>query len=243
MRIRGFRSFRSLRLKKVKHFPGIALSILLLSLLVYLLGWSTLLSVKSIVIDGTTRTSEINNQLKSRLTQFHIGEPLARVDVHALNRQIADLDWIESDAISRDWFHGTIHIYVVERTPIAQFTDGFGKVQLIDRTGTVFSANGSNQYPVITFSGNNNSLVNDAAIFIQNLPSDLLNNMESLAIRSQEFIQSKHMALTSGELIVRWGNNQDLAVKVKVLRSLLALPENRDAKLIDLSSPLSPIAK
>jgi hypothetical protein len=46
-----------------------------------------------------------------------------------------------------------------------------------------------------------------------------------------------------GTLIIRWGNSVQLGTKVKVLRALLALPENAKVKMIDLSSPLSPIAK
>ncbi len=229
--------------KKLKHFPGIALSILLLVLLGYLLGWSTLLSVKSISIDGTPRTSEITAQLLSDSKHFHVGEPLARVDVHALSRSLSDLDWVESTSISRDWLHGAVSIRVIERAPIAQFIDGSGKSKLIDKSGVVFFAKSQVQYPVITFSSYSNDVVNAAAQFIQSLPGDLLSNIESIAIASPQFIQSKHRGLGSGNLIVRWGNNQDLPVKVKVLRALLALPENAKVKLLDLSSPLSPIAK
>ena len=114
---------------------------------------------------------------------------------------------------------------------------------MIDKSGVVFFAKSHVQYPVITFSSYSNDVVNAVAQFVQSLPGDLLSNIESIAIASPQFIQSKHRGLGSGNLIVRWGNNQDLPVKVKVLRTLLALPENAKVKLLDLSSPLSPIAK
>ena len=76
-----------------------------------------------------------------------------------------------------------------------------------------------------------------------NSSTDLLANMTSLAIRSTDFIQSSHSGLASGKVIVRWGSNEEMVTKVKVLRALLALPENAHAKLFDLSSPLSPIVK
>jgi hypothetical protein len=70
-----------------------------------------------------------------------------------------------------------------------------------------------------------------------------LNNLQAISIRSEDFIQSSHSGLGNGVLIIRWGTNSDISTKVKVLRALLALPENAKARLIDLSSPLSPIAK
>lgn len=229
--------------RKIKHFPGIVLSLLLLILLAYLLGWSSLLSVRMIEIEGTSRIREIQNHVTADNSHLAIGSPLARVDVHAVQRQIESLDWVDSEKIGRDWMHGRINIQIVERIPIAQFVDSSGELQVIDKTGIVFRGNGKTQYPVITFSSYNPDVLQSAAHFIQNLPSDLLNNMDALALRSPEFIQSKHKNLGNGELILRWGNTDEMSVKTKVLRALLALPENAKAKLIDLSSPLSPIVK
>ena len=239
------------RIGRIKHAPGIALSILLLSLLTYLLGWSTLLAAKSVVIDGTLRKAEISSQILTPHTAFRIGIPLARVDVHSLSRRISQLDWVASEEVKREWLHGRIHIAIQERTPIAEFTNVDGARSFFDKTGSVFSAQGSNSYPLITFASVSPDLIKTAAGFIQNLssdsssnsPTDLLANMTSLAIRSTDFIQSSHSGLASGKVIVRWGSNEEMVTKVKVLRALLALPENAHAKLFDLSSPLSPIVK
>ena len=243
------------RIGRIKHAPGIALSILLLSLLTYLLGWSTLLAAKSVVIDGTLRKAEISSQILNPHTAFRIGIPLARVDVHSLSRRISQLDWVASEEVKREWLHGRIHIAIQERTPIAEFTNVDGARSFFDKTGSVFSAQGSNSYPLITFANVSPDLIKTAAGFIQNLSSDsssnsssnsstdLLANMTSLAIRSTDFIESSHSGLASGKVIVRWGSNEEMVTKVKVLRALLALPENAHAKLFDLSSPLSPIVK
>lgn len=234
---------RRLRIKKAKRSPGIVLSILLLALLTYLLGWSTLLAARTIVIDGTLRTSEIQNQIINSSTNLHIGEPLARVDVHAISRRISLLDWVESQSVKREWLHGRLHIIIQERTPIAQFRQSNGSIQLIDKNGKVFAAKSSAQYPVISFATAGDQLVPAAASFVQALPADLLGNLQSIAIRSSDFIQSSHSGMGKGTLIIRWGDSSEMGTKVKVLRALLALPENAQAKLIDLSSPLSPIAK
>lgn len=232
-----------LKVRKIKHFPGIFLAVVLLGLLTYLLGWSTLLAARTVVVDGTQRSAEINGQILNSVSNFHIGEPLARVDVHSLTRKISLLDWVDKASVKRDWLHGRIHIVIQERNPIAQFVDSSGSLKLIDKSGVVFASKGGGKYPLISFASANPELISSVAIFVQALHPDLIENLESLAIRSTEYIQSRHTGLGSGHLIIRWGDNSEMSTKDKVLRALLALPENQKAKLIDLSSPLSPIVK
>ena len=253
------RKIKKLRIKKIKHFPGIVLGIALLALLTYVLGWSTLLAAQSVAIDGTDRTDEVKAQILGTSSTFKIGEPLARVDVHSLTRRIARLDWVEKQSVKRDWLHGRLHIVIQERTPIAQFVDENGQIKLIDKTGGIFNSRGSANYPVISFRQIDKELVAAAALYVEQLPSDLMHNAKSFTVNSLNSIQSTHIGLINGltngltnglatgmtknEIIVRWGSNSEMETKVKVLRALLALPENKGARIIDLSSPLAPIVK
>lgn len=218
----------------------------MLALLTYVLGWSTIFAARTLVIDGTQRTTEVSSEIlgsSSDSSSFHLGEPLARVDVHSLNRKISMLDWVEKQSVKRDWLHGQIHIVIEERTPIAQFIDSAGVTQLIDKTGSIFLAHGTGRYPIITFKNNEKALIDSAATYIQELPADLLGNAQSFAVNSLDSIQSTHSGLAAGTVIIRWGNNSEMMTKIKVLRALLALPENSKAHVIDLSAPLSPIVK
>ncbi|MEN9325566.1 MAG: hypothetical protein RL414_1320, partial [Actinomycetota bacterium] len=70
------------QVKHVKRFPGIVLSIALFSLIVYLLGWSTLLSAQHVEIEGSLRVGEIKNAIFTGAKPLDLGVPLARVDVH-----------------------------------------------------------------------------------------------------------------------------------------------------------------
>jgi len=248
------RKIKKLRLNKLRRFPGFVLAICLLALLTYVLGWSTIFAARTLVIDGTQRTTEVSSQIlgssstststsTSTSSTFHLGEPLARVDVHSLNRKISMLDWVEKQSVKRDWFHSQIHIVIQERTPIAQFIDSAGVTQLIDKTGSIFLAHGTGRYPIITFKNNEKALIDSAATYIQELPADLLGNAQSFTVNSLDSIQSTHSGLAAGTVIIRWGNNSEMMTKVKVLRALLALPENSKAHVIDLSAPLSPIVK
>jgi cell division protein FtsQ len=244
------RKIKKLRLNKLRRFPGFVLAICLLALLTYVLGWSTIFAARTLVIDGTQRTTEVSSQIlgssstpTSSSSSFHLGEPLARVDVHSLNRKISMLDWVEKQSVKRDWLHGQIHIVIQERTPIAQFIDSAGVTQLIDKTGSIFLAHGTGSYPIITFKNNEKALIDSAATYIQELPTDLLGNAQSFTVNSLDSIQSTHSGLAAGTVIIRWGNNSEMMTKIKVLRALLALPENSKVHVIDLSAPLSPIVK
>jgi hypothetical protein len=45
------------------------------------------------------------------------------------------------------------------------------------------------------------------------------------------------------DLRIFWGANEKSALKMQVLRALLALPENEKIRRVDLSAPHAPIVK
>ena len=45
------------------------------------------------------------------------------------------------------------------------------------------------------------------------------------------------------QLEIHWGFDRDIALKVKVLRQLLTLPENKKITAVDLSNPNTPVVK
>jgi hypothetical protein len=42
---------------------------------------------------------------------------------------------------------------------------------------------------------------------------------------------------------IRWGDSQDMALKISVINELLQLPENKRIKVIDVVAPHAPIVK
>lgn len=230
---------------KIFRSPGIVLGIVLLGLAAYLLGWSTLLSAKSLDIHGTKRTQEIEEVISHLpASAYRPKAPLARVDVHYISRKLAQLDWVKDEKVSRDWLHGRIKIEIAERTPVAQFINDQGTLSLIDKSGITFiSPTPVAHYPTITFGSTEPSLKVAIATFLQELPEEWTSNLQALTIREPIYIQSAHSGMGSGKLIIRWGDGSEMATKVKVIRTLLALKENKTAKLIDVISPLAPIVK
>jgi hypothetical protein len=45
------------------------------------------------------------------------------------------------------------------------------------------------------------------------------------------------------DLQIAWGKNEKTALKIDVINSLLALPENKNIRKIDISAPHAPIVK
>jgi len=60
---------------------------------------------------------------------------------------------------------------------------------------------------------------------------------------------SQDMAVTTGKkasvrtITIMWGNSADIALKIQVFEKLVAMKENAQSILFDLSDPLAPITK
>ena len=103
----------------------------------YLLGWSPLLSVRSVEITGApTKESAL---AISRSLDIADGEKLARVDPRALSNRLRSFDWIESSQVSRNWISGKVLIAIKTREPIALYNEP-GKPQVVlDSSGNTFA--------------------------------------------------------------------------------------------------------
>jgi hypothetical protein len=49
--------------------------------------------------------------------------------------------------------------------------------------------------------------------------------------------------LEGRDIRIRWGDNQEMDLKISVINSLLKLPENKQIKVIDVVAPHAPIVK
>lgn len=229
---------------RLKRSPGIFLSVMLLGLAIYLLGWSSLLSLKEIAISGTSQTSLIQSSIASTHPRISIGEPLARVDVHAVSRAIAHDEWVESSVVGRSWLHGSLTIKVRERKPVASFLDAGGVQNFFDAHGNDFHS------PVIYSQVPSINLLSDTAAtkiaisrLLSTLPADLLATTQSFTIKNERDLEMQVSISSKRFVTVKWGSPSDIALKVTIYHRLLALKENATATIFDLSDPLSPITK
>ena len=103
-------------LKSSKKFKPLLLIAILISGIfsaAYLLGWSTLLTVNEVRIQGSTATEVILSELRRRELEPIAGQKLARVEIRSVKRVLSDLDWLSSAEVSRNWFSKRIEIKVV----------------------------------------------------------------------------------------------------------------------------------
>jgi cell division protein FtsQ len=218
-----------------KHRLFTVLAILLTTGLAYLLGWSNVLTIKEISYIGSpTKSSEATVKA---LANLEIGERLARVETRKIAGRLQTLPWIESADLSRNWFSGKIVVAVTPRIPIATFNG-----ELMDATGKRFDLPGGfkSKLPSV-FARDTKSGLAAIKLFTK-LPTEFSTRTSAFTAISPENINFK---IVEGKrsLMVIWGSDIEIDLKLKVYRALVALPENSKIKKIDLTEPRSPIVK
>jgi cell division protein FtsQ len=218
-----------------KHRLFTVLAILLTTGLAYLLGWSNVFTIKEISYIGSpTKSSEATVKA---LANLEIGERLARVETRKIAGRLHTLPWIESADLSRNWFSGKIVVAVTPRIPIATFNG-----ELMDATGKRFDLPGGfkSKLPSV-FARDTKSGLAAIKLFTK-LPTEFSTRTSAFTAISPENINFK---IVEGKrsLMVIWGSDIEIDLKLKVYRALVALPENSKIKKIDLTEPRSPIVK
>jgi len=218
-----------------KHRLVTIFIILLTAGLAYLLGWSNVLTIKEISYSGApTKSSEA---LVKNLTNLEVGQRLARIETRKIAARLQTLPWIESADLSRNWISGKIKIEVTSRLPIATFNG-----QLMDASGKRFELPGGfkSELPSV-FARDAKSGLAAIKLFTK-LPIEFSTRTSAFTAISPENINFK-IAEGKRSLMVIWGSDTEIDLKLKIYKALVALPENSKVKKIDLTEPRSPIVK
>ena len=236
---------------KSKLVLRIFIAIVVLAALAYGLGWSKLISVKSISMSGTELTSVVEAQLDSGESKLVVGTPLARINLRTEENLITNLEWVASAKISRNWLSGALDVQITERIPVAVFSMSATETQTsspryLASDGVEFSS--PKRFEDLARISLGNKSLNQrrqVATFVANLSSDLVQNLTGLQITKSGAILMNSNLRESG-LTVNWGAGNsptDVKVKSRVLVGLLGLPENKKISQIDLTSAQFPIVK
>jgi cell division septal protein FtsQ len=214
--------------------------VVLLSGLAYLLGWSSIFSVKSVEISGAP-TAAVQVEIEKK-SQIELGQKLARVNPQSVSRKIEKLPWIDDVTISRNWLNGVVAIEIRSRQPLALFNSDQVPGQTIDAEGQLFSLPGFNtsNLPVISARSPESALKANE-LFTQ-LPENFRSQITSMMATSTNTF-TLNTIMDGREIRIRWGDSQDVALKISVITKLLQLPENKRIKLIDVVAPHAPIVK
>lgn len=205
--------------------------IVLFALLTYIIAWSTLFTVSKVVVTGAQQNAMQN------LSGVTIGEKLARVEPRAVARKLQEQLWIEGVEVSRNWINGTVTLQITPRKPIGIFAGRF-----IDKSGTTFDIPGgsSESLPIVEAQTSENGLA--AIELFKNIPEKLRTKIVTITAKNAD---SFELILDEGtrKVLLQWGTNSDLDLKIKVYEALIGLKENSKISTIDVSAPHAPIVK
>ncbi|CAB4547136.1 unannotated protein [freshwater metagenome] len=213
--------------RRILSIAGIAL----FALLTYIIAWSTLFTVSKVVVTGAQQNAMQN------LSGVTIGEKLARVEPRAVARKLQEQLWIEGVEVSRNWINGTVTLQITPRKPIGIFAGRF-----IDKSGTTFDIPGgsSESLPIVEAQTSENGLA--AIELFKNIPEKLRTKIVTITAKNAD---SFELILDEGtrKVLLQWGTNSDLDLKIKVYEALIGLKENSKISTIDVSAPHAPIVK
>jgi cell division septal protein FtsQ len=230
----------AMRFKSPKPVVAIATALLIFGAGSYLLGWSSLLTVKQIEITGAP-TSKSEKEIAKNLN-LSLGDKLARVDSRAIENRLKSNDWIKSAEISRNWLNGKVAVALQPRTPVALYTEPGQPQVALDASGITFQLPGQIPagLPNVTSSSVASGLI-AIEVFTQ-MPKEFSDGIDRLTAASPTniLINGKFNGRT---LQIIWGDGEDTSLKLKVITALLDLPENKSIRLIDVTAPHAPIVK
>lgn len=212
----------------------ILISVLLLSSLTYLFGWSSVFTVKKVEYSGISNSNQIS-AVERRVGDL-TGTKLARIEPRQIANTINSLSWVNGADVSRNWFSGSVSISVQPRTAIGAFGTSY-----IDASGTIFD-------PIVPpvdvprVSAPTPDIGLEAIKLFTSLPQDFRANIESMSARSSSDF-SMILQAPARQVTLRFGSADDVALKVKVFNALMALKENKKVSAIDVSAPHAPIVK
>jgi cell division septal protein FtsQ len=201
----------------------------------YLLAWSPIFEVSTITVEGNPKGAASDEIISA--SGISIGDKLARIEPRSIDNRLAELNWLESAELSRNWISGEISILLKPRVAV-----GIYRGRALDKSGEIFDLPGKTPAELPVVSAASPALGLEAIELFRKLPLSLRENLISISASSQSSIWSVEMR-ENRRLLVQWGSLNELALKVRVYKALLDLPENKSVRKIDLSAPHAPIVK
>lgn len=196
--------------------------------------------MKKVEIAGAPTTA-VQAEIENR-SQIEVGQQLARVNPQSVARRIEKLAWVKDVAISRNWLSGVVAIEISPRVPLAFFNSDQVPGQTIDEEGELFSLPGYTNPDLALISAKSPDSALKANELFTALPEKFRRSITLMMATSTNTF-TLNSTLEGRDIRIRWGDSQDMALKISVINSLLKLPENKQIKMIDVVAPHAPIVK
>jgi cell division protein FtsQ len=208
----------------------LGLLVLLAGGAVWVLWFSTLLVLRTVVVTGSTIRPDAEIR---QVAALPIGRPLVAVDLDAARQRVAGLPSVAQVRVRREWPH-TVRITVQEREAVALVPDG-DRYAEVDRSGVRF--NTVNAVPpgvplVLAPPGTTHAALDAALAVATTLPPSTLRQVRSITASGPNDVT---LTLSSAA-VVHWGGPTDTGRKAQVLGLLL----RTGARSYDVSAPDAP---
>lgn len=211
--------------KLVAAAAGVAL---VAALIIWLVAFSSVLGVKSVIVHGERMLSAGQITAAAAVSRHR---PLVRVDTAAIERRVDALPDVASARVTTS-FPNAVVIDVVERRAVGYVQAGSGDV-LVDKTGTQFRSVSSAPagLPLFAVPAGPDAKPTGAAVaeVAASLPPALLVKVASI----QAFDPTAITLLLTDQRVVRWGSSFRNADKARILPTLLTQPGTR----FDITNP------
>jgi cell division protein FtsQ len=166
-----------------------------------------------------------------------VGDKLARVNAGSVARALSAYPEVAGVEINRRPPH-TVEIAITVREVDIAFASRNGKFLLGDRNGVTFVESSRPPRGVPIIAGDRR-FIRDAMSIYDALPEKIRKRVVRMELPSKASIT---LSLRGG-LNILWGGIGDQGAKLTVLEALLAAPENKKARFIDIATPLTPTVR
>lgn len=193
---------------------------------VYLAGWTSVMGVNSVEVDGATSISADQLIATAGIAQ---GTPMMRVDLRAATSRLADLPQLASVDVRRVWPR-TVVLSVTERQAVAmqRAEDGW---DLIDANGIAFAVASPKPKDLPTLEKSQDEVANTAMMrALSGMSPEIRSKVASVSATSPNAIQ---LVMRKSDAVVFWGSADASDYKSAVLSVLLST----DAGWYDVSDP------
>lgn len=215
------------------------LVVLLAGGVTWLVGWSPVLAVQRVQVEGT---SMLTADEVTETARVPVGRPLARVDLTAIEDRVTTLGPVQQVRVERGW-PVTVRIELTERTPVLAVQTDEG-LQLVDGSGVAFAEVAEPPDGVVPAEvaggvglspADRAELLGDLATAVQAMPPELVAEVSSVETDSADTIE---IAL-SEDRRVEWGSADDSALKAEVLLVLL----EQEGEVYNVTVPSHPTVR
>ena len=218
-------------------FKKLLIPIILVAVLGYLFGWSSLFDIRSIEVSGLNGSKTLTAKKIIRKSGIDIGDKLARINAGDVARALSVYPEVAGVEINRKPFH-TVELAIELREVDVAFATRQGKFLLGDKNGVTFIevARAPQGVPVIA---GDRRFISDAMQIYDALPKKIRQRVARIDLPSKASITLE----LRGGLKILWGSVGDQEAKLTVLDALLAAPENKRARFVDIATPLTPTVR